>query len=437
MEPNNGAVYQMLGDCYQRQGFRREAIGPYAKALELDPTSVDVANNLGACLADGGHRAEALAVLLQAVELKPDSPAAWANLGVASKNLGDLATALECFNRTLALEPAHVHALWNRSLCLLGTGKLVEGWPDYEWRWKASEYCRERPFAQNRWDGSDPSGKTILVWMEQGLGDRIQFAGMLPELLQAGARCVVECEARLWTLFQRSFPTAEVVPLTEPPHPRTIQPDIDFQIPAGSLARLFRRNLDSFPKHRGYLRADSSRAGEWKKRLAALGEGLKIGICWRSGVTHGMRSMHYSQLAQWGPILTTPGVRFVNLQYDRCDEELCEAERQFGALVHRWDDMDLKNDQEGVAALISGLDLVLSAGTAVDQMAGALGAPTWVLIRGSGECWGLGTEHCPWYPSVRVFHCAANDPWEPVIGRMASDLGQLAHEESCRVLQRI
>jgi len=142
-------------------------------------------------------------------------------------------------------------------------------------------------------------------------------------------------------------------------------------------------------------------------------------------------------LTQWGPILTTPGVHLVNLQYDQCDEEVCEAERHFGTRVHRWNDIDLKNDQEGVAALISELDLVISAGTAVDQMAGAVGAPTWVLIRGRGECWGLGTDHCPWYPSVRVFYCGASEPWEPMIGRMASELGQLVGEGSCRELQRV
>lgn len=76
-----------------------------------------------------------------------------------------------------------------------------------------------------------------------------------------------------------------------------------------------------------------------------------------------------------------------------------------------------------MAALISTLDLVISAGTAVDAMAGALGVPTWVLMRGCGsDWWGLGTDRCPWSPSVRLFPCGAADPWEPVIARMAAEL---------------
>jgi tetratricopeptide (TPR) repeat protein len=426
LEPNNAGVYRMLGDWHARQGLRQEAVPYYLKALELDPSSVDAASNLGACLADGGHRAPALALLCKVVELNPGSAAAWANLGVATKNLGDVETALRCFNRTLEIEPGDNRALWNRSLCLLGTGKLTEGWSDYEWRWKASQQCRDRPFYQPRWDGSDPKGKTVLVWMEQGLGDQLLFASLLPDLLHAGAHCLVECEWRLEKLFARSFPGVEVVPSTEPPHPRTQQPGIDFQIPAGSLPRWFRPNVESFPSHSGYLVPDPVRAGHWRERLEGLGEGPKVGICWRSGMTKGMRSMHYSQLNQWGPILTTSGVHFVKLQYDECDEELRESQRLFGTPVHVWNGMDLKNDLEDVAALTSTLDLVISAGTAVDAMAGAIGIPAWVLIRGCTEWWGLGTDYCPWSPSARPFPCGANEPWEPVIEKIASELGQWA-----------
>ena len=424
LDSNNPAAHQMLGDSYARRGLRAQAIPPYAKALTLDPDSVDVANNLGACLAEEGHRAEALAFLVKAVELKPTSPAAWANLGVATKNLGKVETALACFNKTLALDAAHVNALWNRSLCLLALGRLVEGWAEYEWRWKAEGLGPERPFPQPRWDGSDAAGKTILVWPEQGLGDQIAFAGMLPDLLGTGARCVVECEPRLVALFRRSFPGAEVVPFTAMPHPRTQQADIGYQIPAASLARWFRQSLESFPQHHGYLMPDPLRAAQWKERLDRLGDGRKIGICWRSGLAQGMRSMHYAQLNQWGPILATPGVQFVNLQYDQCDEEVREAERQFGTHFHQWDDMDLRNDQEGVAALIAALDLVISAGTAVDQLAGAVGTPAWVLTRGASDWWGLGTDYCPWYPSIRVFRCGAGEPWEPVVEKMAAELVQ-------------
>ncbi len=244
-------------------------------------------------------------------------------------------------------------------MCATKAGRLPEGWEAYERRFQSGAVPREQPSNQPRWDASDPAGKTILVWAEQGLGDQLLFFRMVPDLMRAGAHCVVECDGRLVRLLERSFAGAEVVPYSTPPDPRVQRADIDFQIPVGSLARWFRPSLESFPKTSGYLVADSFKVSRWKQLLEDLGEGLKVGICWRSGMTEGSRSMYYSQLSQWGPVLTTADVRFINLQYGECGEELKEAERMFGTRVQVWKDMDLKNDQDGLAALMSALDLVI------------------------------------------------------------------------------
>jgi tetratricopeptide (TPR) repeat protein len=430
LEPENAAVYEWIGDWHSRQNLREQAIPYYLKTLELDPGRSEAANNLGACLADAGRRESALALLCKIVEMHPGHAGAWGNLGVAAKNFGDMKTALRCFDRVLELEPGDARAQWNRSLSLLGMGRLTEGWAAYDWRFQSGAVPRERPSNQPRWEGGDPAGTKILVWAEQGLGDQLLFFSMVSDLMRAGARCVVECDWRLVKLLERSFAGAEVIPYGAPPHPRTQQADIDFQISVGGLARWFRPDLDRFPKKGGYVVPDPVKVSQWKERLDALGEGLKAGICWRSGVTRGSRSMYYSQLNQWGPILTMPEVHFINLQYGECSEELREAERLFGTRMHIWNDMDLKNDQDGLAALISALDLVISAGTAVDSMAGAVGVPTWVLMRSIGDWWSLGTNRCPWSPSVRPFLCGAAAPWEPVIGAIAAELGKVAAARS-------
>jgi tetratricopeptide (TPR) repeat protein len=424
-KPDCARAWQLLGQCYQGLDQSFEAASCYQKALDLHPDSMEATNNLGNCLAAAGERREALALFRKAIDLKPDSPIAWCNAGQMMKDLGLAETALRCFQMALRLDPNYPPALWNRSLCLLALGRLAEGWADYDWRWEMGPHIKPRPFSQPRWAGEDLAGKAILVWMEQGLGDHILLSSMIPDLVRVGAHCVVECDERLLTLFARSFPTVEVIASADSPHPRTVEPGIDCQIAAGSLARWLRADLASFPQHRGFLVPDPRRAAHWRKRVEELGEGLKVGICWRSMMHGGKRAMYYSRLHQWGGILTAPGVQFVNLQYDESGPELDEAERLFGTRIHRWDDLDLKQDQEGVAALISTLDLVISAGTAVDQMAGALGVSTWVLTREATGVWSLGTDHCPWYPSVRAFLCGAKDPWETVLEQMAKELHQL------------
>ena len=88
-----------------------------------------------------------------------------------------------------------------------------------------------------------------------------------------------------------------------------------------------------------------------------------MGIAWRSSKRSQERNFTYTGLSEWGPVLGVPGVVFVNLQYDDCEEELVEARERFGVEIHVPEGLDQFNDIEGVAALMSGLDLVLTVDT--------------------------------------------------------------------------
>jgi tetratricopeptide (TPR) repeat protein len=430
LDPENFAVYLGLGDCYTFQQLHHEAARCYWKALQLKPDCAAAANNLGTCLTLGGCREEALTLFTKAAELKPDDAMAWSNLGVAALDLGDPEMALQYFTRALALNPAQPEALWNRSHSLLSLGRLAEGWEAYEWRWKGQ--IQARPFPQPRWDGSKLYGKTILVWMEQGLGDQIGFASILPDLCRAGAHCIVEADWRLMGLLKRSMPGVETFPTADPPCPRTREPEIDFQIPAGSLPRFLRTTLENFPREPSYLIPDSTRAAEFGRRVAALGDGLKVGICWRSKLNRERRSVRYAPLDQWRPILTQPGIQFINLQYHCGQDELLDIQREFGTAVHGWDDLDLTDDQDGVAALISTLDLVVTAPTAVPELAGAVGVPTWILARKTNDWTCLGQNYNPWHPTLRYFYCETTGRWEPAVAALAAELAGVAQGHALR-----
>jgi tetratricopeptide (TPR) repeat protein len=425
LDPGNADALSALGNCYGMQDLRGEAAECYAKVLQIRPDDALAANNLGSCFCSEGHLADAVAFYRKALDLKPDFVDAWTNLGKVLRELGQSATALCCYQMALVLKPGHVTALWGSSFCDLSMGNLTEGWALYEWGWEAGARKPKRPFEHPRWNGENPAGKTILVWMEQGIGDHILFASMIPDLINAGAHCLIECEWRLTSLFRRSFPEAEVFTAKEPRDPRTQAEDIDFQVPIASLAQWLRPTIESFPQRQKYLVPDPSRVAYWGDCVRSLGDGLKIGICWRSMLNKGPRAMHYPDLAKWGPILTTPGIKFVNLQYDQCEQELVEAEAAFNTTIHRWENLDLKNDIEGVAALVSTLDLVISADSTPAPIAGALGVPVWVIAREAGAWSLLGQNYFPWQPSCRYSFSRTTDPWEPNIDSIAKDLRQL------------
>src|SRR3546814_13325845 len=80
---------------------------------------------------------------------------------------------------------------------------------------------------------------------------------------------------------------------------------------------------------------------------------------WRSQFSHRDRDIHYTQLAMWEPIFRIPGLVFVNLFYEKCEEEIAEAEQRFGIGIHRWDDIDLKNDMEAAFALTTTVAMLM------------------------------------------------------------------------------
>ena len=124
------------------------------------------------------------------------------------------------------------------------------------------------------------------------------------------------------------------------------------------------------------------------------------------------------------PILTLPGVDFVNLMYAECEEELAEASDLYGVHIHTWDDLDLKDDLDGLAAMISGLDLVICCLSAPGELAGALGVPTLTFLTGKSHFMMLGTGDAVWYPSARYFSKELRDPWGPVFKDMASSVNK-------------
>ncbi len=225
---------------------------------------------------------------------------------------------------------------------------------------------------------------------------------------------VIECDRRLVTLFARSFPGASV--RAETPEPR----DVDVQIAAGSLPRLLRPDLRRFPDRTSWLVPDPERVAAWRDRLAALGPGLRIGIGWRSQLLTGQRGAAYTSLDQWGAIFAVPGLVFVNLQYGECEAELKAAEAGFGVRIHRWSDLNLKDDFEGAAALTANLDLVLSPAMSAGELAGALGVPVWRF--GARDWTQLGSAVRPWFPTMRLFQPRPGETLKDALGAIARAL---------------
>jgi hypothetical protein len=425
--PGLAPAHFNLGQLLRERGDYHGAAVSFEGAARLRPTAVDAWLNLGAMLERLDRHRDAVAAYQRASVCSPDDPAPVYNRGNALLALGDLAGAAAAFRTVVTQDPGHLGANWNLATALLAVGDFRSGWQHYEWRWAKQGLAPADRFAWPLWTGQPLADKRIVVWREQGLGDEILFATCLRELVASGAEVTLVASPRLVSLFRRAFPSVQVVADGEP-----LEGDFHYHAPIGALPRYVRPTRESFPPHGKFLVPESAVATRWTNRLDGLGDGPRVGICWRSGLLTEERRRGYSTLDDWGPLFELKGISWINLQYDDCGPELTAAERRFGVKIHRWKSENLKDDLESAVGLMWNLDAVVTAPTAVSSLAGGLGVPTWEVDTG-GDWTAHGEDRSPWFPTVRVARRAAGtDRWEPVLARIATDLSAVLPRPAAR-----
>jgi tetratricopeptide (TPR) repeat protein len=403
-----------------------EALAVASAAVERNPASYEARLFLAFARLKLNEPETALACYDDALKIRSDDAELYYHRGLAFQDLGRLPEAFADYERAHALEPRF--STFHRTLAYLLVGDFQRGWESYEERRLSTDNVALPTSGGPQWDGSNLAGRTILVRSEQGLGDEIMFASILPEIIGAAEHCIIECEPRLQGIFSRSFPAATVYAATPD---RTLPPEIaarkrDVEVAAPSLPQFLRRSASDFPRHAGYLKADPLRVRRWRERLAHLGPGLKVGISWTGGVRKTRRVLRSIPLERLLPVLATPGARFVSLQYTaEAGAEIASWHERQPVRIEHW--AEALADYDETAALVQALDLVVSVCTSVVHLSGSLGQRVWVMAPYSPEWrYGFSGESMPWYPSVKIFRQPAFGEWDTVISSVAAELGRLA-----------
>lgn len=416
LRPNSAVVLNNLGVAQKQLGRWSEAVTTHRRALLLEPDNLDFLNNLANALRAGEQVGEAIEVLERALKVKPDSAVLWHSLGNASREAGRLAQSLSAFRRALALVPDLVESHWDMAFVLLLQGDFLNGWEEYEWRWRRKDYP-PRSFAQPAWRGEDLQGKRLLVYAEQGAGDAIQFARYLPLLAQRGARVILECPRLLVRLFETISGPEQVIAKGDE------IPAFDLHCALLSLPRLFGTTLGSIPAEVPYLRSE---AGEFQlpaPARAVSGRPVRVGLVWAGNPAHqndARRSLPLETLHAW---LGNVDAAFYSLQLER---GLNAASQKQNA---SWlaDLAPLLADYADTAALVTQLDLVISVDTSVAHLAGALGRPVWLLLPFAPEWrWLVDRPDSPWYPTMRLFRQPAAGDWNSVLKEVSERIKVLA-----------
>ncbi|MBS0364471.1 MAG: tetratricopeptide repeat protein [Proteobacteria bacterium] len=402
-----------------------EAVESFDRALALRPDVPEVLNNRGIALTVTGRLSEALSSFIRSSVLDGNTADTHTNLGIVLKSLGRPLEAATSFDRALALKPNDASARFALAFLYLSLGEFARGWPLYEARFDVPALGNPaRRFNAPRWRGSEPlSGKTLLVHAEQGLGDVIQFCRYLPLLTAQGAVVVFEVMPSLEALLATLPGAIRIIGRGEP------APPIDYYCPLLSLPHALKTRFDTIPAPVPYLAAQPERIARWAQRLRAL-PGMRVGIAWQGNLQ--VEKLVWARgrsipLAALEPLARLRGVSLVSLQKGPGLEQLRQvpfADR----IVDLSSELDSGADAFlDTAAVMAGLDLVVSSDTAIAHLAGALGRPVWTALNASPEWrWLLKCDDSPWYPTMRLFRQTTAGDWSGVVDEISAALQALA-----------
>jgi tetratricopeptide (TPR) repeat protein len=434
---NPSQVETLVAWC-QLQIAERDLAGAWGWlrwALARNPDFDEAVNLHGILLHLDGRFSQAVIQFERAEAL--GNRAAASNRGNSMLDLGRMPEALAAHQAAVTRDPSSAGAKYNLALTRLRLGDWQRGWTGYEARWQFREvHRRPRYFKQPRWRGQNLHGERVLLYAEQGLGDTIQFCRYAALVAARGGVPIVQVQpaaerlARSLAVVRAGSAQTAVL---------GVDPDFDLQCPLLSLPAVFCTSIDTVPWEGAYLGADTELAAEKLALYPSLPlpvgkDGLRVGLAWAGNPRYKADRARSMRLATLLPLLRAVNaaktVTWISLQKGEAAAEQLAA---LPADVRVRDGSSREQDLAETAALVAGLDLVITTDTCIAHLAGAMDKPVWILLPCLSDWrWMQDVETTPWYPSARLFRQSSPGDWPGVLERVGRELLAFAVPEAAR-----
>jgi len=419
-----------IGAVYQEQNLLDQALDQYEKALTLDPDSSTASRNIANILWKLNRPKEAEKIYHSAMEGQIKDATYFHNIGNIYRSQGNYIEAEHAFKEGIKIAPKDEELNFDISFLQLTLGNFKTGW-EHLTR-KKDDFSE--PLPAPRWNGCSLKGKSILIYGDQGIGDEIMFAQLIPEIAKSAKQCFVACEPRLVDLYHRSFNNIEIISGYEISQLSKVITEnaIDVTSTISKLGKYIRPHVSDFPSPRPYLIADSLSTKIWKQRYQKLGPGLKIGISWKGGAQTQTSSPRTIELDQWHNLLRQENCHFINLQYGDQSAVINQLKQQHNIIVHHWEDSLPLSNMDNFAAQTAALDLVISIDNSTIHLSCALGTPTWLLTPLSADWrWGINKQDCLWYSCITLFRQKLINNWSSEFTEIIQRLSTIQANKSC------
>ena len=367
-DPKDATALFMFAQIMNYCNKKGVAYNLYQQVVHYKPKLSEAWNNLGGTLKDVHWYDEAMRHFNKSIKLDPDFSHPYNNIAVMKVENKEPEEALKYAREAIKRDPTDPYYFETRGFARLMLGDW-DGFDDYEACLDTGTRPERAYGSEPRWNGE--KNKTVVFHREQGIGDEIMFSQLIPLAIQDCKKVILDIDPRLVGLFKRSFPEAEVYGtgfMTEGLE-WLDHTDVDYHCPLGTLFKIYKE-----PNPSVYLEADPIRVNAFKSFLSA--DKPNIGIAWRGGKQNTGAKRRTLTLDHFKGILKRDA-NFVSLEY---------LPYEGGEINHYPWITEKGTDYDNAAALVEGLDLIISVATSIVHLAGALGK----------ECWCLTPELCNW-----------------------------------------
>ncbi len=437
--PGNREVLLELSRLSGRMGNGQDALTLLQLARQAHPDDCELALEQAGALERLGRIGEARAILDGLATDRPDDPTpllrlsyflrrrnehgdaericrrlvadhprfamGWVSHGISDHIAGRVEAAEGCFRQALSLDTNDPVAHVARATNLLAMGRWEQGFAEFGWRRRLPD-APPAPGGLPAWQGTEPAGTPVILWNDQGFGDAMQFLRYLPQVAARGCRPILVLAKELVRLARTLPGVGPVVPAGSP------LPAADRQLPLCDLPHVLHRTEPADSWAGPYLSPDRPPAFENTGRR-------RVGVAWAGSPLHENDANRSASLADLAPLLDLPRIDWISLQIGPRAADI-GGTPWAGRLADMSPDI---TDFADTAAIISGLDLVITVDSAVAHLAGAMGKPTWIMLpRRADWRWLRDGTTTAWYPSARLFRQRGEAGWPPVAADLAKAL---------------
>jgi len=315
---------------------------------------------------------------------------------------------------------------WNLSIYLLKNGQFSEGWKLYDHglqveaegpqRWQRS---LTKPFSSNQvklWRGESLKNKHLLLLSEQGIGDTMMFATLIPELIKEGCEITFLAGERLHPIYDRSYPEIKTIKYIDSLQIKESCHQFDFQSPIGSIMQYRFTDINSYGKKTQTITADEKSKLHFIKKYGS--QKPLIGISWQGGGKKKRIEQKSIPLNALLPILKINDYQFVSLQYGNDGDFVKRFNDQNGTNIIDDPEVDAIKNIDNWLSQVAAMDLVISIANTTIHGAGGLGKPTLCLLSKDSDWRWLNPDvgkQCYWYKSVKIAQQEAGGSWENAV----------------------